>query len=416
MLKNRMTKQERSWVLYDVGNSAFVMLSTALIPVYFAAIADPGSSVVVAWGYAETVASLILALLMPFLGSLADIQGKKMKFLVGFVGTGAVACAALGIPTEALAFLIVYVIASVMLNGSMVFYDAFLVDATTEERYDEVSSKGYAWGYIGSCIPFIACLVVVLGGPSFGIETMLGMKIAFVITAVWWVVFSIPLIRNVKQTHYRKVEPGYLKASLKGLLGTARNIIHDKRLLFFMVAFFFYIDGVHTIIKMSTSYGTDLGIDSTQLVLALLMTQFVAFPAAIAYGKLSNRFGTKRMLLIAVFAYFCITLFAAFFLTSAVEFWILAFCVGLFQGGIQALSRSEFGKLIPKERANEYYGFFDIFGKYAAVMGTFLVSVFTQLTGNSSIGVLSISILFIIGFIFLVRMPDKGLLTSDSTR
>lgn len=416
MLKNRMTKQERSWVLYDVGNSAFVMLSTALIPVYFAAIADPGSSVVVAWGYAETVASLILALLMPFLGSLADIQGKKMKFLVGFVGTGAVACAALGIPTEALAFLIVYVIATVMLNGSMVFYDAFLVDATTEERYDEVSSKGYAWGYIGSCIPFIACLVVVLGGPSFGIETMLGMKIAFVITAVWWVVFSIPLIRNVKQTHYRKAAPGYLKASLKGFLGTARNIIHDKRLLFFMVAFFFYIDGVHTIIKMSTSYGTDLGIDSTQLVLALLMTQFVAFPAAIAYGKLSNRFGTKRMLLIAVFAYFCITLFAAFFLTSAVEFWILAFCVGLFQGGIQALSRSEFGKLIPKERANEYYGFFDIFGKYAAVMGTFLVSVFTQLTGNSSIGVLSISILFIIGFIFLVRMPDKGLLTSDSTR
>lgn len=414
MSKNRMSKQERSWVLYDVGNSAFVMLSTALIPVYFAAIADPGSSVVVAWGYAETIASLILALLMPFLGSLADIQGKKMKFLVGFVGTGAVACAALGIPTEALAFLIVYVIASVMLNGSMVFYDAFLVDATTEERYDEVSSKGYAWGYIGSCIPFIACLVVVLGGPSFGIETMLGMKIAFIITAVWWVVFTIPLIRNVKQTHYRKSTPGYLKASLKGLIGTARNIIHDRRLLFFMIAFFFYIDGVHTIIKMSTSYGTDLGIDSTQLVLALLMTQFVAFPAAIAYGKLSNRFGTKRMLLIAVFAYFCITLFAAFFLTSAVEFWVLAFCVGLFQGGIQALSRSEFGKLIPKQRANEYYGFFDIFGKYAAVMGTFLVSVFTQLTGNSSIGVLSISVLFIIGFIFLWRMPDKGLLNTNS--
>lgn len=414
MSKNRMSKQERSWVLYDVGNSAFVMLSTALIPVYFAAIADPGSSVVVAWGYAETIASLILALLMPFLGSLADIQGKKMKFLVGFVGTGAVACAALGIPTEALAFLIVYVIASVMLNGSMVFYDAFLVDATTEERYDEVSSKGYAWGYIGSCIPFIACLVVVLGGPSFGIETMLGMKIAFIITAVWWVVFTIPLIRNVKQTHYRKSTPGYLKASLKGLIGTARNIIHDRRLLFFMIAFFFYIDGVHTIIKMSTSYGTDLGIDSTQLVLALLMTQFVAFPAAIAYGKLSNRFGTKRMLLIAVFAYFCITLFAAFFLTSAVEFWVLAFCVGLFQGGIQALSRSEFGKLIPKQRANEYYGFFDIFGKYAAVMGTFLVSVFTQLTGNSSIGVLSISVLFIIGLIFLWRMPDKGLLNTNS--
>lgn len=408
---HRLTKQERSWVLYDVGNSAFVMLSTALIPIYFAALADPGSSVVVAWGYAETIASLILALLMPFLGSLADIQGKKMKFLVGFMGTGAVACAALGVPTQALAFLIVYVIASIMLNGSMVFYDAFLVDATSEDRYDEVSSKGYAWGYIGSCIPFIACLAVVLGGPSIGIETMLGMKIAFLITAIWWVVFTIPLIRNVKQKHYRVAQKGYLKSSLKGLFHTARAIVHEKRLLFFMIAFFFYIDGVHTIIKMSTSYGTDLGIDSTQLVLALLMTQFVAFPAAIAYGRLASRFGTRRMLLIAVFAYFCITLFAAFFLTEAFEFWILAFFVGLFQGGIQALSRSEFGKLIPKQRANEYYGFFDIFGKYAAVMGTFLVSVFTQITGNSSIGVLSIAVLFVVGFFFLWRMPKSGRLT-----
>ena len=175
-----------------------------------------------------------------------------------------------------------------------------------------------------------------------------------------------------------------------------------------MLAFFCYIDGVHTIIKMSTSYGTDLGIDSTQLVLALLVTQFVAFPSAIAYGRLSSRFGTKKMLLVAVFAYLCITLFAAFFLREALEFWILAICVGLFQGGIQALSRSEFGKLIPKEHANEYYGFFDIFGKYAAVMGTFLVSIFTQLTGNASIGVLSIAVLFVIGFALLWRMPEKA--------
>ena len=402
-----LDKRETSWVLYDVGNSAFVMLSTALIPVYFSSIAEPGSSVVVAWGYAETVASLILALLMPFLGSLADLQGNKKKFLVGFMGTGAVACAALGFPTEALPFLILYVVSSVMLNGSMVFYDGMLVDATTEDRYDKVSSHGYAWGYIGSCIPFIICLAVVLGGPSIGIDMMIGMKIAFLITAAWWVAFTIPLIRNVRQVHYKERTAHVFSDMFRGIGRTIKAIVHDRRLLLFMVAFFFYIDGVHTIIKMSTSYGTDLGIDSTQLVLALLVTQFVAFPSAIAYGRLSERFGTKRMLLIAIFAYFCIVLFAAFFLRSALEFWILAICVGLFQGGIQALSRSEFGKLIPKDNANEYYGFFDIFGKYAAVMGTFLVSVFTQLTGNPSIGVLSIAVLFLVGFVLLVRMPEK---------
>lgn len=404
-MTGKLTKQEKSWVLYDVGNSAFVMLSATLIPIYFASLAEPGSSVVVAWGYAETVASLILALLMPVLGSLADVAGNKKRFLVGSVGTGAVACAALGIPTHALLFLVVYVVASVMLNGSMVFYDAFLVDATTEDRYDKVSSHGYAWGYIGSCIPFIACLGVVLGGSSFGIDQALGMKIAFLITAGWWVLFSIPLCKNVHQTHGKPCPNRLMRDTFAGLLGTCRAIVRDKRLLLFMLAFFFYIDGVHTIIKMSTSYGTDLGIDSTQLVLALLMTQFVAFPSAIAYGRLAGRFGAKRMLMVAVAAYACITLFAAFFLRTAVEFWVLAFCVGLFQGGVQALSRSEFGKLIPKDRANEYYGFFDIFGKYAAVMGTFLVSLFTQLTGNSSMGVMSLVVLFALGFVLLWMMP-----------
>ena len=406
LLGKKLTKEERSWVMYDVGNSAFVLLSTALIPVYFSSLVEEGSTIVVAWGYAETVASLVLALLMPFLGSLADLKGNKKKFFVGTVGTGAVACAALGIPTQALPFLVVYVVAAIMLNGSMVFYDAFLVDATTEENYDEVSSLWYAFGYIGSCIPFIVSLVIVLFGSSFGIDMALGMKLAFLITALWWIGFSIPLIRNVHQTHYKPAHTHVIKQTFAGLARTMKKIVKDKRLRLFMLAFFFYIDGVHTIIKMSTSYGTDLGIDATQLVLALLVTQFVAFPSAIIYGRLANKWGTKRMLLVGVFAYFCITGFAAFFLRTALEFWILAICVGMFQGGIQALSRSEFGKLIPKENANEYYGFFDIFGKYAAVMGTFLVSLFTQLTGNASFGVLSIAVLFVLGFVLLARMPE----------
>lgn len=406
MARLKMTKQEKSWVMYDVGNSAFVLLATALIPVYFSSIAE--GSVVVAWGYAETIASLVVALLMPILGSLADLQHMKKKFLIGFVGTGAVFCCALGLPTQAWVFLALYVVASISLNSSMVFYDALLIDATEDDsRLDEISSQGYAWGYIGSCVPFIACLAIVLGGGAIGIDMMTGMKIAFVITAVWWVLFTIPLARNVHQLHYKERVPNQLSATMRGLLGTLKNMWADKSLRYFMIAFFFYIDGVHTIIKLSTSYGADLGIDATQMVLALLVTQFVAFPSAIVYGRLGHKVGTKKMLLVGIAAYGFIAIFGAFFLKSAVEFWILAIMVGLFQGGIQALSRSEFGKLIPKEHANEYFGFFDIFGKYAAVMGTFLVSFITQVTGIANLGVLSIGILFVVGFVLMMKVPER---------
>jgi len=400
-----MSKPEKSWILYDVGNSAFVLLSTVLVPVYFASFAT--GSVVVAWGYAETIASLVIALMMPILGSLADLKGNKKKFYIGFAGTGAVACALLGIPTEAFAFLAVYIIAAICLNSSMVFYDAFLVDATTEDRYDLISSHGFAWGYIGSCVPFIACLGIVLFGESFGIGVGLAMKISFIITAIWWIAFSIPLFRDVEQVNFKERSAKLLKDTFLGLGRTLKAIAQNKSLLFFVIGFFFYIDGVHTVIRMATSFGLDLGIDQTQLILALLVTQFVAFPSAIYYGKLAGRFGTRKMLLIAVFAYTCIVAFAAFFLKNALEFWILAICVGLFQGGIQALSRSYFGKLIPKNHANEYFGFFDIFGKYAAVLGTFMTAFFTQITGNPSMGILSLVSVFIAGFVFLLLMPEK---------
>lgn len=405
MAIGKLTRQEKSWIMYDVGNSAFVLLSTALIPVYFSSIAT--GNVVVAWGYAETIASLIVALVMPVLGSLADLRHMKKKFLVGTVGTGALACCGLGFATDALPFLIIYVVASIMVNSSMVFYDALLVDATTEERYDEISSQGYAWGYIGSCIPFIACLGIVLGGPAVGIDVAVGMKVAFAITAIWWVAFTVPVFKDVHQTHFKERSAHVVRDAFAGLAHTVKRMWRTESLRYFMLAYFFYIDGVHTIIKLSTSYGTDLGIESTQLVLALLVTQFVAFPSAIAYGRLGTRVGTKKMLMVGVAAYVCITLFGAFFLKSAVEFWILAVMVGLFQGGIQALSRSEFGKLVPKEHANEYFGFFDIFGKYAAVMGTFLVSSITQLTGQSNWGVFSLVILFAVGLVLLRKVHDR---------
>ena len=406
MAHQKMTKAEKSWIVYDVGNSALVLLATSVIPIYFSSL-SPDGGVVVAWSYAETVASLIIALLMPVLGSIADMQGMKKKFIVGCVGTGVVATVALGFVTTALAFLVIYVISSVALNSSMVFYDALLVDTTTDDRMDEISSAGYAWGYIGSCVPFVACLGVVLGYEALGITLQTAMQIAFCITAVWWAAFTVPLLKNVKQLHYKPRAPHAVTNAIRGLAGTLREIWANRAIRYYMIAYFFYIDGVHTIIKLSTSYGTELGIDSTQLVLALLVTQFVAFPSAIIYGRLSSRYGTRRMLLIAIAAYFGITLFAAFFLRSAAEFWFLAILVGMFQGGIQALSRSEFGKLCPKERANEYFGFFDIFGKYAAILGTFLVGTFTALTGNSSLGVLSIAVLFVVGFVTMLRVPER---------
>lgn len=410
----KYTKLERNWVMYDVGNSALVLLNTSVVPIYFNAIntgAHP-AELVTAWANAQTVASLVVALLMPVLGSLADYAGNKIKFFIGFFLTGLVLCLAQALPMAALPFLVVYVLCTIGLNSSMTFYDAMLTDVTTDERMDTVSSSGYAWGYVGSTVPFIVCLTLIFGGPSvLGLDTMLCTRLSFVITGAWWLAFTLPLIRTYKQKYGKERGKddtfGRIVArTFSGLGETMGRIARDKVLLTYMIAFFFYIDGVHTVISMATSYGSALGIDSTQLVLALLVTQFVAFPSAIIYGKLAGKFGTLRMIIVAVVAYVCIVLFAAFFLKTAAEFWILAILVGLFQGGIQALSRSYFGKIIPKEHSNEYYGFFDIFGRYASVMGTFLVGVITAATQNASLGVLSIGILLVVGFVMLMRLPE----------
>ncbi|MDR2587594.1 MAG: MFS transporter, partial [Coriobacteriales bacterium] len=319
MAGNRMDKRERSWVLYDVGNSAFFMFATTVAPIYYGSLAV--GSTVVGWGFTETVAALIVALLMPLLGSLADYPKNKKKFFIGAVGTGAVAFAALGLPTTPLPFLIIYVVAAVGLNSSLVFYDAFLVDATKTENYDSLSTKGYAWGYIGSLIPFGCCIAIMYGGSIIGIDLATGTRIGFVVTAIWWALFAIPLIRNVHQTHFKPKVANPLKKSFIGLGHTVKTIVKDRRMLLFIIAFFCYIDGVHTIIRMATAFGTDLGIDSMQLILALIATQVIAFPSALVFGMLARKAGTRKMLIVGVIAYALITLYAAFFLKSAAEFW-----------------------------------------------------------------------------------------------
>lgn len=412
----KMTSREKKWIVYDVGNSAFVLLSTAVVPIYANSLlkAAGETNIVSTWGYAQTIASLVIAVLMPLLGSIADVQGMKIRFFTGFFLTGVVMCCAMAMPLGWLAFIIVYVLATIGLNGSLTFYDSMLVDTTSNERMDRISSHGYAWGYIGSTVPFIVCIALIFGGPAlFGWSTTACTRASFVITALWWVAFTIPLLTSYKQVHYRATA-GQAGEAIRGtfaeLGSTFRAIRKNKPLWMFMIAFFFYIDAVNTVISMSTSYGTQLGIDSTQLVVALLVTQFVAFPCSIIYGKLAGRFGSKTMITAAVVAYMCIVFFAAFFLRAALEFWILAILVGMFQGGIQALSRSYYGKIIPKDHANEYYGFYDIFGKTASIIGTFLVATTTSLTGNASIGVLSIAILLAVALVFLLlqKDPTKG--------
>lgn len=408
----KLTPREKRWIMYDVGNSAFVLLSTAVVPIYANSLLEAAGqdNIVSTWGYAQTVASLVIALLMPILGSIADVQGMKIKFFLGFFLTGVVMCLGMSLPLGWLAFLIVYVLATIGLNGSLTFYDSMLIDTTSNERMDKVSSHGYAWGYVGSTIPFIVCIAVIFGGPALlNLDTATCTRISFLITAVWWVAFTVPLLRSYRQVHYRTTADHTAEAvrgTFRELAATFRKIAHDRSLLLFMIAFFFYIDAVNTVISMSTSYGTQLGIDSTQLVIALLVTQFVAFPCAILYGRLAGRFGAKRMIVIAVIAYLGIVMFAAFFLKTAVEFWILAILVGMFQGGIQALSRSYYGKIIPKDHANEYYGFYDIFGKTASVLGTFLVATTTAVTGNASFGVLSIAVLLAAALVLLLVQKD----------
>ncbi len=304
----------------------------------------------------------------------------------------------LGLAKGWLLFLVIYIIAKVGFSSSLIFYDSMLGDVTDEDRMDYVSSAGYAWGYIGSCVPFIVCLVLVLGSGKIGISMEMAMGAAFLIIAVWWLVMSLPLLKGYEQKFYVKKQKHAVKESFCRLGQTFGNIRKEKHIFMFLLAFFFYIDGVYTIIDMATAYGAALGLDSTGLLLALLVTQLVAFPCAILFGKLSGRMETCRLITVCIFAYLGIAIFAVF-LKSQIQFWILAVLVGMFQGGIQALSRSYFTKIIPAEKSGEYFGLMDICGKGASFMGTTIVSLVSQITGNINAGVGMIAVLFVAGII-----------------
>ena len=402
----KLNEKEKRWILYDVGNSAFVLLVATIIPIYFNYLAGKAGlsdvDYLAYWGYAASICTVIVAILGPILGTIADTKGYKKPIFMISILIGTIACSLLGLMVQWMAFLIVFLIAKVGFSASLIFYDSMLSDITDEERMDYVSSQGYAWGYIGSCVPFVLCLVIVLGSDTFGIRMETAMGIAFVLVAVWWLLMSLPLLKNYEQKYYVEKKPHAIAQSFKRLGETFKNMKEEKQVFMFLLAFFFYIDGVYTIIDMATAYGSALGLDSTGLLLALLVTQIVAFPCAIIFGNLSYRIRTEKLITVCIFAYLGIAIFAVF-LKTQLQFWILAILVGMFQGGIQALSRSYFTKIIPEEHSGEYFGLMDICGKGASFVGTTIVSIVSQLTGNISMGVGMIAILFCIGIVIFLK-------------
>jgi UMF1 family MFS transporter len=419
--KFKLTPLERAWMLYDVGNSAFILLVSTLIPIFFNGLAEAGvvssSDYLAYWGYAGSAATLIVAVLGPVFGTLADQKGFKKPLFVLCVAVGIIGLWGLGVVATWQAFLAMFVLARVGYNCSLVFYDAMLPEITTQERMDNVSSLGYAFGYIGSVIPFVLCLVIVLGNEMIGISMGTAMLIAFAITAIWWVLCTIPLLKKYRQTAYVEAKGNPMIVSFRQLWKTFQEAKKHKHIFVYLLSFFFFIDGVYTIIEMATAYGASLGLDSTGLLLALLWTQIVAFPCAIVFGRLAAKFDTGKLIKVCILCYTGIALFAVF-LMHQWQFWLLATLVGIFQGGIQALSRSYLGKIVPAENSGEYFGLMDICGKGATFLGTFLIGVVTALTDgmsytlfgmqlqSQSLAVASLVVIFIIGFVLFCK-ADK---------
>lgn len=411
-----ITLKEKSWILYDWANSAFSLTILAtILPIYFTnMVGESGLSKEIAtsyWGYTNSFASLLVAVLSPMMGGLADYMGYKKKFftifmLIGVIFTGMMAVVPYG---QWIWLMIIYVIAIIGYSLSNVFYDSFLTDICTDERMDTISSLGFAFGYIGSTIPFIFCMVLITlsqkGIIPVGAVTL--SKFSFIVTAAWWILFTLPMMKNVNQIHGKEPKKIHILEPFVELKNSFSKIRKNRKAFIFLCAYFFYIDGVDTIIKMATSFGTTLGINSSTLLIILLVTQFVAFPSAIAYGGLAKRIGAKSMLMIGISIYTIICIFAVF-MKSAREFWVLSILVGTSQGGIQAISRSYFAKMIPKENSNEFFGFYNIFGKFSTIMGPFLVGITTQITGNVRFGVLSLVILFFVGGVLLFKTKDEG--------
>lgn len=404
----KLTKEEKSWILYDCGNSAYSMaVTTALLPIIFGMFKNVGNNMDL--GYFNSIASIIVAVLSPILGTIADYKDKKKRFFIFFAALGVISTGLLATVSPSSGqwqiLIGIFILTVIGFNGSCIFYDAFLPDVTSDDRMDKVSSRGFAFGYIFSVIPFGISLALIF---LMGQDQAIGYQLGFVITALWWGLFTIPTIRHVKQKYYIEPEPQPVRNSFKRLFDTLKNIKEHKYVFIFLLAYFFYIDGVDTIIKMVVPYAKDVlgkdSLDTFVLLKILLIIQLVAFPCAILYGSLAKRYSARTMIIVGIGTYI-IACVAAFFINSVVHIFFLGVLIGSAQGGIQALSRSYYAKIIPKNKSNEFFGFYNVFGKFSAIVGPFLMALTTTITQNARYSILSIIPLFIIGFIIFLSIP-----------
>lgn len=406
-LKN-FSNEQKSWIMYDWANSAYsIVVTTAVLPVYYKSMTELSLSTeksTLYWSIANTSASFIIAILAPILGSIADYQGLRKRFFTFFALLGIAHTFLLAlVPFENWQAIIAIYIATVIgFAGANTFYDAFLTDVACENEMDKVSANGFAYGYIGSVIPFVICIGLIVFSEKLGLSTILATQLSFVITALWWGLFTIPMWKHVKQIHGKPRDGNEVRQVFQSLIKTLKKIATNKALLLFLIAYFFYIDGVNTIIKLATIIGTDVGIDSNSLIVMLLITQLVAFPATVLYGKLSDNYRTSSLIISTLIIYTLAGIYAMISLDSRVDFLILAVFIGTSQGAIQSLSRSYFAKMIPVNQANEFFGFYNIVGKFSSVLGPLLYGATFYLTSSVAMGIFSIIILFIIGGVLFV--------------
>ena len=413
----KLTREEKSWIMYDWANSVYAtIMMAAVFPIYFTTVAkssgQPGDYW---WGIGTSCAMIIVAVLAPIVGAMADFAGYRKRIFMIFFSLGVGLTLASAFFSSWVFLLLGYAVSHIGFSGSCLIYDSFLSEVTTPERMDKISGYGYALGYIGgSTIPFLVSIALINFHEALGMTEELAIRISVAMTAVWWGVFTIPFLKNVRQKYSVEKPESFVlfQAAFSSAWHTAKKIVQDKKILFFIIAYFFYIDGVGTVINMSTAYGKTLGLDTMSMVLALLVTQLIAVPCSIWFSSLSKRFGSLAMIRAAVIEYLVICsigFFMGFGLeydlfgigTAVTLFWVLACMVGTVQGGIQAISRSYYCQMIPPENSGEYFGFFDIFGKFAAVLGPLLYSVVRSITGSAAFAILSVVVLFIIGLVML---------------